>query len=112
MILLHLAVAALYGLAAWAHWGPDCLPRLNGMFAFSIHDQSKRVVFCARERYGVKPFYYHHRDGLLAFAPSLAETVIEKALAQQAKEEATMKAMREGTWDRSFIDTLEARCMN
>lgn len=52
------------------------------------------------------------QDGLVAFAPALAETVIEKALAQQAKEEATMNAMREGTWDRSFIDALEARCMN
>ena len=52
------------------------------------------------------------QDGIVAFAPSLAEAVIEKARAQHAKEEATMKAMREGTWDRSFIDALEARCMN
>ncbi len=52
------------------------------------------------------------QDGIVAFAPSIAEAVIEKARAQHAKEEATMKAMREGTWDRSFIDALEARCMN
>jgi regulator of RNase E activity RraA len=52
------------------------------------------------------------QDGLVAFDPKLADAVIEKALAQLAKEEATMKAMREGTWDRSFIDALEARCMN
>lgn len=52
------------------------------------------------------------RDGLCAFSPAIAETVIEKALAQHAKEEATMQAIRDGKWDRSFVDALEARCMN
>jgi len=52
------------------------------------------------------------QDGVLAFAPAEAEAVIEKALAQQLREEQTMQAMREGRWDRSFIDALEARCAN
>jgi len=52
------------------------------------------------------------QDGLIAFAPALAEEVITKALAQHEKEEATMQAIREGRWDRSFVDALEARCMN
>lgn len=52
------------------------------------------------------------QDGLIAFAPTLAQEVITKALAQHAKEEATMQAIREGRWDRSFVDALEARCMN
>ena len=52
------------------------------------------------------------QDGLLAFAPDLAAPLIEKAGLQRAKEEATMQAMREGRWDRSFIDALEARCAN
>ena len=52
------------------------------------------------------------QDGLLAFSPNIAETVIAAALAQHAKEEATMQAIRDGTWDRSFVDALEARCMN
>jgi regulator of RNase E activity RraA len=52
------------------------------------------------------------QDGLLAFAPSMAHEIIEKALAQHAKEEATMQAIREGRWDRSFVDALEARCAN
>ncbi len=51
-------------------------------------------------------------DGLLAFAPSEAAFVIEKALAQGRKEAETMLAMKEGRWDRSFIDALEARCAN
>jgi regulator of RNase E activity RraA len=52
------------------------------------------------------------QDGLIAFAPGLSETIIAHALAQHAKEEATMQAIREGRWDRSFVDALEARGMN
>lgn len=52
------------------------------------------------------------QDGLCAFDPSLAEEVIAKAVAQFAKEEATMASIRNGKWDRSFLDALEARCMN
>ncbi len=51
-------------------------------------------------------------DGLLAFQPHEAAEAIEKALKQQAAEEATMQAIREGRWDRSFVDRLEARCAN
>lgn len=52
------------------------------------------------------------QDGLAAFSPAIAEAVIAKALAQRDKEEATMKSIREGRWDRSFLDGLEARCLN
>jgi len=52
------------------------------------------------------------QDGLLAFAQADASLVIEKAQAQQRKEEQTMQAIREGRWDRSFVDALEARLAN
>ena len=52
------------------------------------------------------------QDGLLAFAPAQAPSVIAKAQAQAQKEAETMLAMKEGRWDRSFIDALEARCAN
>ncbi len=52
------------------------------------------------------------QDGLLAFNPQLADELIQKARAQFLKEEATMQAIREGRWDRSFVDALEARCAN
>ena len=52
------------------------------------------------------------QDGLLAFPQAEAAEVIAKAKVQQQKEEQTMQAMREGRWDRSFIDALEARAIN
>jgi regulator of RNase E activity RraA len=52
------------------------------------------------------------QDGLMAFAGDEAELLIEKARAHLATEAATIRAMKEGRWDRSFIDALEARCAN
>jgi regulator of RNase E activity RraA len=50
--------------------------------------------------------------GLLAFAPELAPALIEKAEIRHNREEETVQAMRAGPWDRSFIETLGARCAN
>jgi RraA family protein len=52
------------------------------------------------------------QDGLLAFPAAEAAGLIDKALAQKAKEDATMKDISEGRWDRSFLEGLEARAIN
>src|SRR4029077_11766317 len=46
-------------LAAYRQWGPECLSRLNGMWAFVIHDRRRGVLFGARDRFGVKPLFVH-----------------------------------------------------
>ena len=59
-------------LAAWAAWGPAMLDRLNGMFAFVIHDARTQRLFMARDRLGVKPLHYARlADGAIAFASEL-----------------------------------------
>jgi len=59
-------------LQAWDHWGPAMLPRLNGMFAFAIHDARRQCLFLARDRLGVKPLHYTMlADGALAFSSEL-----------------------------------------
>jgi asparagine synthase (glutamine-hydrolysing) len=55
-------------LEAYRHWGPGCLDRLNGMFAFAIWDNTERRLFVARDRMGVKPLYYSWSDGRFVFA--------------------------------------------
>ena len=49
-------------------FGEECLARLNGMFAFALLDQNRRRLFAARDRFGVKPFYYVLTRDMLAFA--------------------------------------------
>jgi asparagine synthase (glutamine-hydrolysing) len=46
-------------LAAYRAWGPSCLDRFNGMWAFAIYDCDKRTLFLARDRMGIKPLYYY-----------------------------------------------------
>ncbi len=59
-------------LAAYQKWGTACLDRLIGMFAFIIWDAEKKSAFAARDRFGVKPMYYHRRpDGTLLIASEI-----------------------------------------
>jgi len=59
-------------LHGWRAWGPDCLSRFNGMFAFALHDAARGALFLARDRMGVKPLYYAELpDGALLFASEL-----------------------------------------
>ena len=55
-------------LAAYEHWGPSCLDELNGMFAFAILDTRRKVLFCARDRIGEKPFLFSASRDHFAFA--------------------------------------------
>lgn len=56
---------------AYEEFGPACLERFRGMFAFVLWDQSKRKVFAARDRLGIKPFYYYWDGELFAFGSEI-----------------------------------------
>jgi len=58
-------------LRAYQKWGPDCLQKFRGMFAFSLWDGMTDTLFCARDRFGIKPFYYAEVDGVLYFASEI-----------------------------------------
>jgi asparagine synthase (glutamine-hydrolysing) len=58
-------------LAAYDRHGDDCVDRLRGMFAFAIWDDRRRRLFCARDRFGIKPFYYALVGGLFVFASEM-----------------------------------------
>ncbi|HTG39617.1 XrtA/PEP-CTERM system amidotransferase [Sphingomonas sp.] len=59
-------------LHGWRAWGPDMLARLNGMFAFALHDGDRQSLFLARDRMGVKPLHYVElADGAIAFSSEL-----------------------------------------
>ncbi len=58
-------------LSAYKQWGVQCLDRFNGMFSFAIWDSKRRAVFCARDRLGIKPFYYNWKRKVLCFASEI-----------------------------------------
>jgi asparagine synthase (glutamine-hydrolysing) len=55
-------------LRAYRRWGEDCLTHLRGMFAFALWDEGRQTLFCARDRFGIKPLYYTVVGGVLYLA--------------------------------------------
>lgn len=55
-------------LEAYKYWGSDCVQHFNGMFGFALYDSAAQTVFCARDRYGEKPFLYSDQPTFFAFA--------------------------------------------
>jgi asparagine synthase (glutamine-hydrolysing) len=58
-------------LAAWAEWGLDSLPRLEGMFAFAVFDKTNATLTCVRDAFGIKPFFYSTEGDQFTFASEL-----------------------------------------
>jgi asparagine synthase (glutamine-hydrolysing) len=73
---------------AWESWGPDCVSRLSGMFAFAIWDRNRRQLFCARDRLGKKPFYYGWAGGDFVFASEMAALAQVPALPRRIRPQA------------------------
>ncbi|MCE5279256.1 MAG: asparagine synthase (glutamine-hydrolyzing) [Planctomycetaceae bacterium] len=55
-------------LQAYRKWGQDCVSHFRGMFAFALWDNGNQSLFCARDRFGIKPFYHALVDGVFYFA--------------------------------------------
>ncbi|MEN9521701.1 MAG: hypothetical protein RL065_78, partial [Bacteroidota bacterium] len=76
-------------LALFAEYGIECLQKMDGMFAFAIWDKIEKKLFCARDRFGEKPFHYYYstHDKKLVFASEiktiLASKEIEKKINQK-----------------------------
>jgi asparagine synthase (glutamine-hydrolysing) len=58
-------------LQSYRQWGPACLEKLNGMWAFVVYDRLRGTVFGARDRFGVKPLYLHRTDEFLLVASEI-----------------------------------------
>jgi len=54
--------------AAYQHWGESCVNHFMGMWAFAIWDDQRKKLFCSRDRFGIKPFYYQFENGRFYFA--------------------------------------------
>lgn len=75
-------------LAAYQKWGADCLKFLNGMYAFAIWDKTKKELFIARDRLGVKPFYYSYKAKRFIFASEIRAILATGMVAKELNSEA------------------------
>ncbi|MGV3697951.1 asparagine synthase (glutamine-hydrolyzing) [Flavobacterium sp.] len=80
-------------LNAYIEWGRKCLDRFNGMFAFAIWDKRERSLFAARDRFGVKPFYYHFDNSNFLFGSEI-RTIVDSVV----------KIPDEKVWSSFFIE--------
>ena len=58
----------IYG---YRKWGYDLPKHLRGMFSFALYDMEEKTLFCARDHFGIKPFYYYYNDGTFMFASEI-----------------------------------------
>ena len=75
-------------LHAYEEWGEACLQRFNGMWSFALYDRSVNRLFCSRDRFGIKPFYYYEDDDTFIFASE-----IKGLLAAGVKAKANMNVL-------------------
>ena len=67
-------------LNSYDFWGEDCVSKFNGMWSFAIYDKKANKLFCSRDRFGVKPFYYYTDKDKFIFASEIKPILeIEKA---------------------------------
>ena len=67
-------------LHAYEQWGPDCVERFNGQFAFAIWDRPRRKLVLARDRVGIRPLYYTTVGGRLLFASEMKSLLTDPAV--------------------------------
>lgn len=87
--------------AAYRRWGEDCPARLEGDFAFIVHDRRRDMLFCARDHLGVRPFYYHLDDRLFAAATAPSMLTALPAIGDDPDEAGIASLMAGGYADRT-----------
>jgi asparagine synthase (glutamine-hydrolysing) len=73
---------------AYEEWGPSCVERFRGMFAFAIRDERRDTLFLARDRFGKKPLFYATYDGMFVFASEMKAILADPRFTREIDEEA------------------------
>ncbi len=98
-------------LRAYEQWGADCLPRLNGMFAFALWDNRKRTLLLARDRFGEKPLYIARSPKGLIFASEMKAILAIRPELREANHRAVYRYLARGDLDldhESFFQGIES----
>lgn len=71
---------------AYKEWGTNCVNRFNGMWAFGLYDKARSFIFCSRDRFGIKPFYYYDDNEKLIFASEIKQIIEDKNIPRIAND--------------------------
>ena len=82
------------------YWGTDFLDKLQGMFSFAFIDRVKSSMICARDAFGIKPFYYHHCNDNLVFSSEIAP-IRHLTIQGQVNQRVLTDFLLDGSYDHS-----------
>lgn len=88
-------------LRSYQEWGEECLSRFNGMWSFALWDRRRQSLFCARDRFGVKPFYYALHEGRFYFASEIKQLTHGAGLPRVANPRSVYHFLEHGLMDYS-----------
>ena len=97
-------------LHAYEEWGRDCLHRFNGMWAFAIWDERRRELFCARDRLGVKPFYYTTAGDSFLFASEIKALRAHPAVGRRPNDRMLLTFLAWGVADHTEETMYDGIC--
>ena len=97
-------------LNAYKKWGTQCINRFNGMWSFAIWDNSKKLLFCARDRFGVKPFNYFYDGNQFIFSSEVKQIFVND-IDKKINNEVIYKSLKIGSYlinsDCSFFQNIK-----
>jgi asparagine synthase (glutamine-hydrolysing) len=86
-------------LHAYEEWGERCVERFNGMWAFALWDARRRLLWCSRDRFGVKPFYYLWDGETFAFASEIKALLVFQPEARRPNYPYLLHFLTSGLFD-------------
>lgn len=86
-------------IASYDLYKEKCVEQFNGMWAFAIYDKIENTVFCSRDRFGIKPFYYAVQDGMFLFASEIKQILSMKSEVPQANRKRLLEFIVLGDLD-------------
>ncbi|UUX91284.1 asparagine synthase (glutamine-hydrolyzing) [Methanoplanus endosymbiosus] len=95
---------------AYKEWGFECLKRFNGMWAFALYDKVEKLLFCARDRFGIKPFYYSLSGNSFYFASEIKALLKNPEIGTTPDDEKLLLYLSCGITDNDERTLFEGIC--
>lgn len=86
-------------MASYDRWGEECVNHFNGMWSFTLHDKKKQVIFCSRDRFGVKPFYYISLENVFLFGSEIKQLLTNKNVIAKLNKPRAVDFLAHGIFD-------------